>query len=1025
MHSSTLTGTHLGALARTRILSTVGATALLAAFSAGARAQTAAADQTETVVVSASRITASGFAAPTPTTVVGVADIQQNAKPNVFDTITQLPSLTASTGAQVNNGNTSTGANGLSQFNLRGLGTIRTLTLIDSQRIVPAYVTGTADVSELPQMLVQRVDVVTGGASASWGSDAVGGVINFVTDKKFNGFKGNIQGGESTYGDDISGTVQVAAGTGLFNDQAHIEAAAEFYHSDGLPPKPLLSTDGLVSSAGRCCSYGAGNLTYTQPQFDAKGQPILTSATPPTGYPLITPIYLSQSISSSEYGLITGLPSGASAAATAAFKYQAFDANGNLAPFRSAINANGLTATPPACVATTCQGGDRLGQIGRTAVEDPITRSIFYTRLSYDVAPGWEVYGTFNFGNVWSANSPGLGTKTGLAIACGNAAGGPNAYLSAAVNATCVANKITSFTIGVSYDAFPVIRMQDIRQQRRYVLGTDGAFNMFGSDWTFDAYYQHGENDSSVHIENMILTGHYNAAADAVVGPGGTIICRANLPGQATPAPGCAPFQAFGGGVISQAALNYVDPPVRGTGPVSRTYERQEAAAIAINGTPFKDWAGDVALAFGMEYREEAYATAGDPYGDTVTAANPFTATYPADPQLTTNGGNYLAGNYHVGSGNYHVYEAFVEAGIPLIDTPEWGKANLNIAGRGTDYSTSGYVQTWKVGTTWDTPVDGIRLRALQSRDVRAPNLSELFAATVSMNNGVIDRTLPASAPNVNILSNAIGNPNLKPETAQTTEVGVIYQPSYLAGLSLSVDYYRVGIKKQIGSLTNQQTVDLCQIQLNLTYCSYFNLHGVSGTQNPSYVNLPPFNLAQTVTDGFDVEASYQFDLQDWGIPGRFVARALANHVSKYISDTGVAGQPIAEYAGATGNASGTTGFGGGVPLWKAFFTQSWTDDAISLNLTERLFSDGVVNPYGIVCQAPNCPTPTVQHPTYASQNISGYTFYDLGGSYRFNENLQAYFKIDNIGDKLANPVAGLNADPIGRVYRIGVRFNN
>jgi outer membrane receptor protein involved in Fe transport len=973
------------------------ASASVAAFTAAAFGQDAN-EQIETVVVSSSRITASGFSAPTPTTVVGAADLQASAKPNVFEAITQLPSLQGSTGAQVNNGNTSTGANGLSQFNLRGLGTIRTLTLIDGQRIVPAYVTGTADVSELPQLLVQRVDVVTGGASASWGSDAVGGVINFVTDKKFNGFKANMQAGESQYGDDISGLFQAAAGMDLLDGHGHVEAAAEFYHSDGLPPKPQLSADGKVYIDGRCCNYGAGTLSYS-----------LTSL-PPAGTPEFTPILNSQSTNISEYGLITGGP----------LKGQAFDANNNLAAFQF--------GSP--CVSTTCVGGTRLAQIGRTAVEDPLTRSVFYTRLSYDLAPGWEVYGTFNFGNVWSANSPSLGSKTGLVIACG--ANSPNAYLSSTVNAACTANKITSFTMGVSYDAFPSpIRMQDIRQQRRYVLGTDGTFNMFGSDWTFDAYYQHGENDSSVHIEDMILTGHYNAAADAVqvtsanqaTYPGaalGSIVCRLNQ----TQAPGCVPFQAFGGGVISQAALNYIDPSVRGTGPVSRTYERQEAGSFAINGTPFKDWAGDVALAFGAEYREEAYSTFGDPYGDGVSADNPYTATYPADPTLATVGNNWLAGSYHHGSGNYHVYEAFIETGIPLIDTPEWGKADLNLAGRGTDYSTSGYVDTWKVGVTWDTPVNGVRLRALQSRDVRAPNLSELFAAPITMNNGVIDRTLPASAPTVNIINDAVGNPNLKPETAQTTEVGFIFQPDYIPGFNASIDYYRVDIKKQIGSLTNQQIIDLCQIQGNTNYCSYFNLTGNRGTNVSPYVIVPPFNLAETVTDGFDIEASYQFDLENWNIPGRFVARALANHVSKFISNTGVVGQPIAEFAGATVNASGTTGYGGGVPLWKVFLTQSWTYDALSLSLTERKFSDAVINPYGITCQT-GCPVPTAQNPTFFSQKIYGYTFFDLGGSYKISDELQAYFKVDNLGDKLPNPVAGLNSDPIGRVYRIGLRFNS
>ena len=162
------------------------------------------------IVVTASRITASGFSAPTPTTVVGAEDIARVAEPNIFNTIAQLPSLQGSTGATQGNAGTSGGQNGLSSFNLRGLGTIRTLTLLDGQRVVPANVTGIPDISQFPQLLIQRVDVVTGGASSSYGSDAVSGVINFVTNKTFEGFKANVQGGISDYGDNESLTVQPA-----------------------------------------------------------------------------------------------------------------------------------------------------------------------------------------------------------------------------------------------------------------------------------------------------------------------------------------------------------------------------------------------------------------------------------------------------------------------------------------------------------------------------------------------------------------------------------------------------------------------------------------------------------------------------------------------------------------------------------------------------------------------------------------------------------------------------------------------
>jgi outer membrane receptor for ferrienterochelin and colicin len=139
-----------------------------------------------------------GFNAPTPTTVLSAAALQAQAQPNVFEAVAELPSLQGSSGVSYNTGSTTTGLQGLSGLNLRGLGIIRTLVLIDGQRIVPANPNAAVDVSQIPQLLLQRVDVVTGGASASWGSDAVAGVVNFVTDKRFEGLKFNAQGGLST-----------------------------------------------------------------------------------------------------------------------------------------------------------------------------------------------------------------------------------------------------------------------------------------------------------------------------------------------------------------------------------------------------------------------------------------------------------------------------------------------------------------------------------------------------------------------------------------------------------------------------------------------------------------------------------------------------------------------------------------------------------------------------------------------------------------------------------------------------------
>src|SRR3984957_3598525 len=202
---------------------------------ANAAASEEAKSEVTTIVVSGTRRPSSGFTAPTPTSVVTAESLQKSAEPNVFTTISQLPSLQGSTGTSVGTNSTSSGTQGLSSFSLRGLGAIRTLALLDGQRVVGANVTGVPDISQFPQLLVKRVDVVTGGASASYGSDAVGGVVNFITDKRFEGVKAEAEGGITTYGDDGQFLLGVAAGRAFLDDRLHVEGEVEYDHENGVP----------------------------------------------------------------------------------------------------------------------------------------------------------------------------------------------------------------------------------------------------------------------------------------------------------------------------------------------------------------------------------------------------------------------------------------------------------------------------------------------------------------------------------------------------------------------------------------------------------------------------------------------------------------------------------------------------------------------------------------------------------------------------------------------------------------------
>ncbi len=960
----------------------------IAALIAGSPA--AYAQEAESVVVSASRITANGFAAPTPTTVMSATDLQNTAQPSIYDAIVQLPSLQGSVGLTGSpNAGSSNGLNGLQSFSLRGLGAIRTLTLIDGQRVVPANVNGTTDAALFPQLLISRVDVVTGGASASWGSDAVGGVVNFVTDKNFTGIKGHFEAGMSNYDDDYSGLFQVAAGTGFAGGKGHIEVAAEYYNNNGVPGAPNI---GPTLANGRCCNYHTGSLSYTQ-------------TTTPAGFPTtaITQANV-QNTTNAQYGLITSGP----------LKGTAFNAAGQPVPFQF--------GSP--CVGNTCLGGEQdgtngvAGGVGASTL-DGTNRGNFYTRVSYDILPELQIYGTFNFGSSLDSNNDRTMPKTGVTVQCGNAAGGPNFYVPAALNAACIANRVTNFPMAIGGDN--ATAFNDVfhikRVQRRYVIGASGNFDLLGSDWSFETYFQHGENNTSITFKGMPLVPRLNAAIDSIAGPGGTAVCRSTV----ARAEGCIPINIFGGAPISADAHDWVTS--QGS-PFQISNQRQEAFSAVFNSTPFKNWAGDVAVATGVEYREEAYNVRGDAYGNGVSAQSPLTAAEPADPLLNlTAGTNWRTGNFFNGVGNYHVYEAFVEFGIPLINTPEWGKADLDLAGRGTDYSTSGFVNTWKVGLTWDTPVDGVRLRALQSRDVRAPNLGELFAAPQATAHTLIDRTLPTNAPPINGFDLSGGNPNLKPETAQTNELGIIFSPSYLPGFNVSIDYFRVAVKGEIGKLTDQQQIDLCQIQGNQSYCSTFSFAGTIGTPVFPHVDLIPFNLASATLEGVEYEASYAWDMNDWGVPGDFLVRALAENVGKYEINSGVPLAPIVEAAGSTVNLT-SNNTAAVVSHWKLNLTQSWTNDDFNFHINEHYFSSGRVNPYAIVCQAPNCPAPTTQYPTTAYNNTPDYLFVDVGGSYKITPELQAYFQINNVGDVMQKFIPGGAFDPIGRVYLVGARFN-
>jgi iron complex outermembrane receptor protein len=1076
---------------KTALFATVGASALLVASAAYAQEATG---PIESVTVSSSRITTAGFNAPTPTTVLGNDFIEKQAKDNIFSTVVQLPSLLGSTGQQSNVNGTSGGTNGLLSFNMFGLGTTRTLTLLDGQRFAPANVTGVTDISEFPQLLIQRVDVVTGGASASWGSDAIAGVVNFVTDKKFVGFKANISTGLSTYADNATMTAQLAVGTSFAGGRGHVEFATEFSHSDGVQG----GWQQLTCCGGRSTnSLSGGRTWFIEPTTLQYSSPAAT----PAGQPQFFNTANGQQNQLGRYGIINSGPLQGIAfgpnGAPYAFNYGTGTAGVNTATgfggTQQGVPAhNGSAGTPGTvnnCIVQFCIGGELDNQTGSgVTLEFPLTRGNVYTRASYDLTPNTEVFMTLNWSEVGSSNIPNpdmwLGALPGISggtgqsnaiqnignssifstssfnpgqllqapgVQCGNAAGGANAFLPASIQAACIANNITSFSFGSLYYGLGPQVVYTQRDNRRYVGGADGTFNMFDTDWTWQTYYEHGENDTNIHVRGIALKPYMYAAIDTVqVGaanvnnapyaalgiPSGTIVCRSTTAIQE----GCVPFNPFGA-PVTQAQKDWIYGGRNwGPGPMQLSHQMQDMFDFSFSGTPLSDWAGKISVAFGGSWRQEAYDVRGDGAGNgTLAGAGGAPGSPCNDPVLNClNGTNWYAGSFHNAQGNYHVIEGFVEVNVPLIDSPEWGTANLNVAGRHARYSTAGDSNTWKAGVTWETPLDGLRLRALQSRDVRAPNLAELFAAPVTANGSATD---PWINQNIQVINGTYGNPALKPEKSINTQLGIVLQPSWLPGFQASVDYYRIAVAGQINTVSTQTNINQCFATWQTThdfsspYCSAIVVAaGTNPASNPQQwlqVNTQFFNVASTVTDGFNIESSYQFSLDDWSvmpIPGNFTVRALATYVTKFITNPGTPGAIIVNSAGAND---------GNIPHMKVFAQQSYDADNWEFHVAERWISEGKHNNNYIQCVPGSCPVPTLQNPTINDNHVPGIFYFDLGGSWNVSEHWKIYGQVDNLLNKnppinysnSQNPTNdGMNPtlyDAVGRMFHVGVRISD
>jgi outer membrane receptor protein involved in Fe transport len=904
------------------------------------------------VVVTGSRLVTDGTRAPTPVTVLTADQLQLAAPRSVTDGLLQLPNFKGSPSVQ-NQGTGTTGSNGAAYLNLRGLGTQRTLVLLDGRRVVPASSAGSVDVALIPEVLIQRVDVVTGGASAAYGSDAVAGVVNFVLDTKFVGLKGAVQGGLSQRSDNANYKATLAWGGSFADDRLHVVVSGEHYSSDGV--KAAQSRDWTADAIHNITNP---NVTAANPASPSNPRTIV-----------VTQPYSSIAALG---GLITNT----------ALRGTTFDPDGTARPF----HYGSLVSS------TQMQGGDGYNPGLLLTLQPRQQRDVAFGHVTFEVNDKVSVFAetTVARNHVKYNSLPTFElSNTAFTIFA------DNAYLPASVRAAMAAGNIPSVTVGRISPDLAIPHMDAISNTESFTIGFNAE--LWGS-WGIQGYAQQGRNHANYQTSDDPMSDELYRAADSVLNPAnGQIVCRSTL---TNPSDGCVPLNIFGFGNASQAAKDYIT----GTA-IQDVHVRQDVAEFSVHGNLFDLPAGPLAVAAGAGYRKEQFTQTTDPRSVQIRTGAGIRG-YPTG--LINTLGGYERTNPQPTAGSYDVREAFAEAQAPLLLDAPWAKSlTLNGAVRYTNYSISGGVTSWKVGVLYE-PVDGLTLRATRSRDIRAPNLGELYQGSSQGTSTVTDPQNNRVA--VNALTGATGNTGLKPELSDTTVIGFVAQPAFLPGFSLNVDYYDINIADAISALTAQQEIDLCA-QGATELCGFVQ-RNAAGTI--TRVQLPFFNVARRITRGVDTEASYTMPLStfsdNWD--GSLTFRALVNYISKF--QTQVQGAAPLELAGDIGNST---------PKWSGLFSATLKTGRTQVFVQERWIGSGKFS---------NTLTPT----DIDRNHVPDVFYTDATLSYDITEDkrLVGFFTINNLLDRDPEPTPGFLIagasfgnrtlyDLVGRTYTAGVRF--
>jgi iron complex outermembrane recepter protein len=882
-------------LVRASVAALVGA-AFSCAGGAWAQGAPNAADELEEITVTGSRLITSNVLSPTPIATLDAGEAQLTTPSDIADALNKLPVILAgganggSTPRSQGNGATNNGGNVLA---LRAFGASRTLVMLDGHRVAPSNQNGTVNVDVLPQMLVQRVEIVTGGASAVYGSDAVAGVVNYILDTNFTGLKIEANAGISKYGDGEQGEFGVAWGTSLFDGRGHFETSARYREQARIPiaDRPygkngqawVLTGNGSATNPWKETPYGR---RINEPRY---GNVNCGSLCPVNGY--------------------------------------TFNAPGILTP---------LVHGTPTGLANIESGGDG-SYVKDGTFRSGISMKDVFGRFSYDITDNVNAYVQGSYAqasnlsnwvnatvsasgsrpNTLFANNPFLTPETQAllggagpnAITCGPT--GTTGWRCLPASPPLAANgtrppapgTTTPYFSAPSYiwqnlDGQPagprgLIYRTDANDRSRSIeTGLKGKLGEF--DW--DVFYSYGETINRVANPHNTDNAKYLAALDAVIAPANTIVnvngVNTNVSGTivcwvSTQAaykdlyPGCVPVNITNPGGPSLAAFNYIN---------SETFWALEQHLHNVGGSIGGGLfgiglpAGEIKANLSFDARWQTY--------DMISNASPTETVNCTGLRMCLANGlpnRWVQNTNAPVSAKNHVMEGALEVNVPLLaDQPFAKDVSTNLAGRYTKYSTFSAVQTWKAGLNWLFD-DNVRVRATYSRDIRAPNLNDLFAPA-SAGNTTFNDLLTGTANNT--IQASQGNPLLTPEKARTLTAGVVLTPTIVPSLSFSVDYFRIRLTDAITTLTYGGAVqDLCLASApsyNSPFCQ-LAIRPISDPTNAGYKlpsNFPTrilsagVNASRTWTHGYDFQLNYGFDLASLvsSLPGRVSFRHMASY---------------------------------------------------------------------------------------------------------------------------------------------------